>query len=338
MKRGLVIAAGLLITLVLTLAAFGLDVPSALRTLWQGAAGDGIGLSRTAVKTTPLLLTALGILIAWRAKMFNIGGEGQFIMGGLLGATLFRFAPSLAPGLLNLSILLLSMVGGALYAGLAAWLQVKRGVQVVISTILLNFIALQVLEYSLNGPLRERSGQLPITDRLPNEAMLMRFDRQTDLHFGLFIALALAAVGWVYVHRTVGGFRLRVVGDNESAARANGISVGRVQMTAMMISGGLCGLAGGVEYTGVTGQLSSGFAQNWGFLAIPVALLGGLDPLGVVLSATYFGGLLAGSENLGRYTGVGTTVVFVMQAVAVLGFVGLSHWQAQRAKTKAVMA
>jgi len=327
LTRSLVIAVGLVASLLVTLFAFGLDVPSAVGMIIRGAVGDKAGISRTLVKMTPLLLTAVGILIAWRAKMFNIGGEGQFIMGGLLGAILFRTLPSLSPAFLNVGILLVSVVGGAGYAALAAWLQVRRGVQVVISTILLNFIAIQALEYCLNGPLKEKTGRLPITDRLPNEAMLLRFDPQTDLHVGIFVALAAAGLAWVGLFRSVAGFRLRVAGDNEDAARVAGISVPRVQMSAMMVSGGLCGLAGGIEYCGVTGQLSSGFAQNWGFLAIPVALLGALNPLGVIASALYFAGLLAGSENLGRYTGVGTTVVFVIQAVAVLGFIGLSRWR-----------
>ena len=127
--------------------------------------------------------------------------------------------------------------------------------------------------------------------------------------------------------RTRAGFDLRVVGESETAARANGINVAKNQMRAMMISGGLCGLASAVEYTGMTGQLSSGFAQSWGFLAIPVALLGNLSPLGTAASSLFFSGLLAGSENLGRFTGVGTTVVLVIQGAAVLAYIALDRYK-----------
>lgn len=327
MTRFLTIAVGLVVILVLTLAAFGLDVTRSLGLIWEGAVGDNVGLSRTLVKFVPLLLTALGILVAWRAKMFNIGGEGQWIVGGIFAASVFKLMPNLPPGLLNVMLLAAGAAGGALFAGLAAVLQIKRGVQVVISTILLNFIAVQGLEFAIRGPLQQDSGTLPMTQRLPNEVMLARFNAQTDLHAGIFIALLAVLAVWIFMTRTRAGFDLRVVGESETAARANGINVARNQMRAMMISGGLCGLASAVEYTGMTGQLSSGFAQSWGFLAIPVALLGNLSPLGTAASSLFFSGLLAGSENLGRFTGVGTTVVLVIQGAAVLAYIALDRYK-----------
>ena len=127
--------AGLLVVLIGTLAAFGLPVLGSLELIARGAIGSRAGLARSLVAATPLMLTGLGVLIAWRAGMFNIGGEGQFIMGGLLGAWVFRLWPAMAPGVLNVSILLASVIGGAFYGALAGWLQVKRSVSVVISTI-----------------------------------------------------------------------------------------------------------------------------------------------------------------------------------------------------------
>lgn len=330
MTRVLVVALGLVAALVMTLLVFGLPVGESLTRLWQGAFGSEAALSRTLVKTTPLLLTGLGMVIAWRAGMYNIGGEGQFIVGGLAGATLYKIAPALAPAVLNIGILLVTALGGALYALLAAWLQVSRGVQVVISTILLNFVAIQALDYAVSGPLRRADGRLPMTDALPNAAMMMRFDRQTDLHSGVFVALLAALALFVFLFYTRAGFRIRVVGTNPRAARAVCMDAGRAQLLAMALSGGLCGLAAGVEYTGLTGQIDVGFSQQWGFLAIPVALLGGLNPLGTIGSSLYFGALFAGSENLARFTQSGSTMVYVIQAVAVLGFVGLQAWQQRR--------
>ncbi|MBX7134260.1 MAG: ATP-binding cassette domain-containing protein [Fimbriimonadaceae bacterium] len=328
------IAIGLVLALVLTLIAFGLPLGPSLGRIWDGAFGSEAGIARTLVKTTPLLLTGLGIVVAWRAGMYNIGGEGQFVVGGLCGAAFFKLAPGLPPAVLNLGILAATAAGGALYAGVAGWLQVKRGVQVVISTILLNFVALQLLDWSVNGPLKEKKGQLPMTDALPNDAMMMRFNRQTDLHSGVFIAL-LAALGiYAFIMLTRSGFRLRLVGENPRAARAARIPTDRVQFSAMLLSGALCGLAGGIEYTGIAGRLDLGFSQQWGFLAIPVALLGSLNPLGVVASSLYFGALFAGSENLARFTKSGSTIVYVIQAVAVLGFVGLGAWLKKRQQTR----
>ncbi len=333
--RVIVVSIGLVLALVLTLLMFGLPVGESLGRLWEGAFGSEAALSRTLVKATPLLLTGLGMVIAWRAGMYNIGGEGQFIIGGLVGAALFKIAPSLAPGLLNVGILCATALGGALYALLAAWLQVSRGVQVVISTILLNFVAIQALDWAVSGPLRRADGRLPMTDVLPNPAMLQRFDRQTDLHSGVFVALLAALALFVFLYWTRAGFRIRVVGTNPRAARTVRVDAGRSQLLAMAISGGFCGLAAGIEYTGLTGQLDTGFSQQWGFLAIPVALLGGLNPIGTIGSSLYFGALFAGSENLARFTKSGSTMVYVIQAVAVLGFVGLQAWQQRRREASA---
>jgi simple sugar transport system permease protein len=300
--------------------AFGLPVGPSLRLLGEGAFGDKFGIARTLVKATPLLLAGLGVVVAWRARMYNIGGEGQFVVGGIAGAAFAKFAVGAVPGLLSPMILLMSAMGGALWAMAAGWLYVRRGVDVVISTILLNFVALELLSWSVTGPLQESKRQLPLTDRLPDAAMLQRFDRQTDLHSGVFLAwlAALGVYAFLYLSRT--GFRLRVVGENPRAALVNQIPPSRLQLGAMALSGALCGLAGGVEYVGIAGQLSSKFSQNWGFLAIPVALLAGLHPLWTVATALFFGALFAGSENLSRFTPAGSTLVYVIQAAAVLAY------------------
>lgn len=325
---------GLMLVLVVTLAAFGLDVPTSLTALWEGGMKDKADVARTLVRTCPLLLCGLGLTIAWRAGMYNIGGEGQFLMGGLGGAAAFALARQAGPTATLPVILLASVVGGALIAWLAGWLQAARGVQVVISTILLNVIALQFLKWSVNGPLQEPNGAVPLSERLPREFMLRQFDPQTDLHLGVFIAFALTAVVWLYLFRTKAGFKLRVTGQNPRAARANRIEPDRVQVGAMLLSGALCGLAGGIEYAGLVGQVGEGFSSNWGFLAIPVALLGGLNPIGVAAASLYFGFLVAGSENLERTSPIGSSVVLVIQAVAVLGFVGLAYWYTQRQKAR----
>lgn len=332
--RVAVAVTALLAVLVLTLAVFGLPVLESLRLIATGAFGNWFGVSRTLVKAIPLILTGLGMVVAWRAGMYNIGGEGQFIVGGLLGALFAKLTLGMVPGGVGASgVLLASVVGGALWAWGAGWLYVRRGVEVVISTILLNFVALQLLGWMVSGPLQEPRRQLPLTERLPEAWMLTRFDRQADLHVGIFVAvLAVVAVAF-YLFRTTGGFRLRLTGENPSAARANRVQAGRVQLGAMALSGGLCGLAGGIEYVGLAGQLGTTFSQQWGFLAIPVALLGGLNPYGVALSSVYFGALFAGSDQLSRFTAggsVGSTLIYVIQGLAVLVIVGFAAWRSRR--------
>jgi simple sugar transport system permease protein len=324
-------AVGLLLVLLLTLLIFKLPIGESLRLLGTGAFGDKFALSRTAVKATPLLLTGLGVLIAWRAGMYNIGGEGQFVMGGLFGAVVAKLMIHGDAGLgLTAVILAAGIVGGAAWAWLAGWLYARRGVEVVISTILLNFVALELLDWAVNGPLKEREGGLPLSDALPDGVMLHKFDPQMDLHIGVFIALAAAFAIHIFLSRTKWGFKLRLVGSNPTAARANRIDAKGAQIGAMVLSGALCGLAGGVEYVGIAGQVGKSFSQGWGFLAIPVALLGALHPGFTVLSAIYFGALFAGSENMARYTSAGTTLIYVIQAAAVLGLVALQAWSQRR--------
>ncbi len=323
-------AIGLLLVLVLTLFVFRLPVFESLKLLWGGAFGDSFALSRTAVKATPLILCAVGMVVAWRAGMYNIGGEGQFVMGGLLAAVVAKSFPADThlPGLLVALILLsASIIGGGLWGWFAGWLQVKRGVQVVISTILLNFIALQILGYLISGPLQEAKHQLPLTDTLPDAWMLPKLTRQLDLHLGMVLCLVITVVVYLFLYLTRTGFKMRVVGNNPFVARSNKISTNFSQLLAMLISGGLCGLAGGIEYVGLSGQIGSGFSQNWGFLGIPVALLSGLHPLAVIPSGLYFGALFAGSENLARFTPAGTTLIYIIQGAAVFGFVLLRSYE-----------
>jgi simple sugar transport system permease protein len=227
-------------------------------------------------------------------------------------------------------ILAASMAGGMAPAWLAGALQVRRGVQVVISTILINFLAFNLAGWLVRGPLQEPGGALPKTESLPDAVMLQRFNVQTDLHSGVFVALGAALLVWIFLFRTWSGFETRVSGASPAAAKAHRVPSGRRQIQAMLWSGGLCGLAGGIDYAGLAGSVSDGFPQGWGFLAIPAALIGGLHPAGIVLSSIYFGFLLAGSDRLASRTDVGSSIVFVVQAAAVLAFVAWQAWRDRR--------
>ena len=320
----------LVILLALTLAAFGFDVPASIQVIAKGAFGSKYGIANTLVRSCPLILCGLGIAVAWRGGMFNIGGEGQYLVGAVAGAYLYKVLGSSPSIIFQIASLLVGAAAGGLLAGFAAWLQIRRGVQVVISTILLNFIVLQFIEWSVRGPAQEKARALPLSDQLPRSMMLGRFDPQTDLHAGVLLLPLVAAVVFIWLLRSHAGLRLRLVGENPRAARANNIPIDRVQFRAMAVSGALCGLAGSVDYLGWIGNVGSGSAQNWGFLAIPVALLGSLNPVGILASGVCFGGLLAGCEALARSNSAGSTVVYVVQAAAVLGYVGISMWLKSR--------
>jgi general nucleoside transport system permease protein len=326
--RATIVPVGIGLSILLTLLLFRLPLVGSLQELIVGSFTTPAGLSRTLVKMVPLLLTGLGMVVAWKAGVYNIGGEGQFVIGGLGAAMVAKLLVAHVPGgLLNPVLLLSAMASGAVFALLAGWLQVVRGVQAVISTILLNFIALQLMSWAIRGPLQRADKTLPQTERLPETVMLLRFDRQFDLHSGLIYALLVTVAVWVILYRTSFGFQLRLVGANPKVARANRISSDRVTLQAMALSGALCGLAGAIDYTGMTGLIGDGFAQGWGFLAIPVALLGGLHVVGSAASSVFFGALFAGSENLGRFTEGGDRLVYVIQAVAVFAYLGFKAWE-----------
>lgn len=331
-------AAGLLsliVVLILTLACFGFDVPGSLSAIARGALADKYGISRTLVRATPLTLCGLGIAVAWKAGMFNIGGEGQYLLGALAGAYLFKVAGTAPAPVFQLTVLIGAVLVGGGLALLAGWLQVARGVQLVVSTILLNFIVIQFLSWSVAGPAQESARQLPLSDQLSREMLLPKADPQTDLHLGVLLVPIMAMLLFIWLYRTRDGFKLRLVGENPQAARAQKISTPRHQLTAMFVSGALCGLAGAVDYIGVIGTVGAGSAQNWGFLAIPVALLGGLNPAGVVASGLYFGGLMSGCEALSRTNPAGSTVVYVVQAAAVLGFLAFDEVRRHRQREAA---
>ncbi|CAN5473074.1 ABC transporter permease [soil metagenome] len=323
MKRTLLVAVALVSVLLVTLVVFGLPLFPSLSLLIEGAFGDKFAWGRTAAKATPLLFTGLGMTVAWRTGIYNVGGEGQYILGGLGAAWFFRV---FNPDSVMLSIpaqLILAAICGGLWASIAGWLSIKRGVETVISTILLNFIAIQLLDWVVNGPLKQREGGTPLTDRLPDSLMLWRPDRQTDLHLGIVLALLTALLVHLFLFRRVEGYRMRLVGENRRVARAYRINADRSQLGAMFLSGALCGLGGAVHYLGSTAQIGRSFSEQWGFVGIPVALLAGLEPLFVIPSAFFFGALFAGSTNLARFTSAGDTIVYVIQAVAVLAYLAV---------------
>ena len=324
-------AIALLVALAATVLTIRLahgNVELALTALWQGAFGGGYAIGTTLIKTIPLLLAGLGVALAFRAQMFNIGGEGQFLVGGLLASFIALNLPatrSLSPVPLISLMMLGGIAAGALWAGIAAVLKVTRRVPEVISTIMLNFVAAELLSFLVNGPMERLDRSQPATDALPDSASLPIIWTGTPLHAGLIIAIVAAVVVWVLINRTLLGFSIDIVGANPVAARLAGYSVPKTVLVTMLWSGGLCGLAGAIELSGVVGFIPEGYSPGYGYTAVAVALLGRLDVFGVVLAALLFGALSAGSDNMERTAGIGHELGYVIQAVALLVLLA-SQW------------
>lgn len=322
---------GVLTILCLTLLVFGFPVVDSLKLMFEGAVGDKFGIHRTIVKSAPLIMVGIGIAIAWRGGVFNIGGEGQLLVGVMLAAAVNQIAPDATQ--LRFLLLAAAAVGGGLYAWVAAVLFVKRGVSIVISTILLNFIAMQAIAYVVRGPLQEATHSIPQTATLTQAVTFGKPDAQTDLHWGVLIAPIVALVVYLWLMKTPSGFRVRLVGSNDRAARAAKINSASYQTLALVLSGAVCGLAGGVEYVGVSGYAYEGFSPGWGFLGIPVALLGALHPIGVLFSGALFGALVSGAKQLETFGGASFSVIYVVQAAALLGYLALQRVKFSRRRT-----
>ena len=320
--RPLLAAGGSLALCGVLLALLGYSPGEALRAGLAGAAGSGAAWTATWLKTAPLLLTGLAVALSFRCGVWNIGAEGQFYAGALCAtAVATRLWPEAPAPLLLPALALAAALGGAGLAAVAAALRAWRGVSEVISTILLNFVAIQAVALAVHGPLQEAARAYPESDAFPAAALLPAWHR---VHLGVALAVVLAPVLHALVSRTALGFRLRAVGLSPLAARFSGISPEVHGFLALALAGALAGLAGAFEVAGVTGRLYEGLSPGTGYTAIAVALLARLEPLAVVPSALFFGALDAGSAALQRSAGIPSVLTEIVQGLVILLSVGFA--------------
>jgi general nucleoside transport system permease protein len=295
-------------------------ITAAYGALLSGAVGSGSALSETVVAATPLMLAGLGVALGFRAGLFNIGAEGQVIVGGLL-AGYVGFAIHGLPVFVHLPLALLAgLLGGAAWGFIPGILKAVTGAHEVITTIMLNYVAAYLSLYLLASTTFRRPGRIdPISKIVAVPARLPHLaGRGMRLHAGVIVALlAAVAVAWL-LGRSTWGFELRAAGANPAAALTAGINVRRAIVMAMVLSGALAGLAGSGQVLGLQFSLAPGFSGGLGFDAITVALLGRANPLGVVLAALLFGALRAGGLNMQAATATPIDIVTVIQSLIVI--------------------
>lgn len=312
----------------LMVAMMGENPFAALVILLDGAFGPYGATGYTLYYATNFIFTGLAVAVAFHAGLFNIGGEGQAMMGGI-GLTLAAFmAEGLAPWLAIPLVVLGSVVFGAAWAFVPALLQATRGSHIVITTIMFNFIAASLLGYLLVGPLKGADGQMPESDEFADSVTLPHIENliggegwmisDSPLNLSILVALLAAFAVWVLIWRSRFGYELRVVGQSHSAARYAGIDVQRMTVMAMALSGALAGMMGINELLGEQQRLVNGFTLGYGFVGIAVAFMGRNHPFGICLAALLFGILYQGGSELGFELGFPKDLIILVQGLIIL--------------------
>ncbi len=301
----------------------GAPVGQTYALLVKGGFGSVFALSETFTRAIPLMLTGLAAAVAFRARLFNIGAEGQLYagalaavaVGGLHGGSGYEVSPWV---LFPLMMLAAALAGAALLLG-PALLKAKMGVDEVVTTLLLNFIMLLLVSLMLDGPMKDPTAMgWPQSVALQSDLELSRLIAQTRLHTGLIGAVALAVGLWALLKYTVTGFDIRAVGANARAAAFAGVPITRTVVLVAVLSGALAGLAGAIEVAGRTGYVTLDMSPGYGYSGIVIAMLAALHPLGVVAGSVFVAGVLVGADSMSRAVNVPTYIADVIVAASLI--------------------
>ena len=292
---------------------------NAYALLFKGALGSRFAITETLTRATPMILTGLAAAVAFRAKLWNIGGEGQFYAGALMATWLGTGAINLPPVLMVPFLLLAGALAGGLLLLLAALLKNQLKVDEVVTTLLLNFVILLLVNYLVEGPMKDpMSLGWPQAAPIVDQGVLPKLLSRSRLHVGFIVALAAAVLVWLLMRFTVWGYEIRAVGYNVLATAFAGIAVKRTVVMTALLSGGLAGMAGVGEVAGTKGYLTLDLSPGFGYAGIAVAMLAALHPLAVVVSAIFLAAIYVGADSMSRAVNVPTYIADVIVATSVL--------------------
>ena len=327
-----ILASVLALTLVVGgLSLLGYPAWGLVRRWVHGAVGNHIQIAASLASACPLVLTGLAVGVAFKSGVLNIGAQGQYLLGAVASVAIAtRFAPPLPPPVIVLLSIVAGITAGALWAGVAWALERYRSVPIVLSTILLNFVAAYLATALLHGVLQAKGTSAPQSAELGPGLWLPVLIKYTNLHVGVPIAFGLAVIAWFVLRRTTFGFEMLVTGANPQAAALAGMAIGRRRAQVMLISGAFAGLAGAFQVLGVAHFMTSSFG-NYGYAGIAVALLGWLDPLGIAAAALFFGALDTGAQIVEESSlGLPHNMADVVKAIVILVTLLLAGWVARR--------
>jgi simple sugar transport system permease protein len=293
--------------------------------LFQGAFGSARAITETTVWATPYILAGLAVSFAFHGGLFNIGAEGQLAFGAVASAWVGYKLPELLgadlPALVHVPLAVgAGMLAGAIWGGIPGWLKARTGAHEVINTIMMNYVALNLTSFLLNGPMKDPNPNNVVsrTPAIAPSAIIPAIFGNFRMHWGFVLALVAALLVWWLLQKTTLGFDIRTTGANPDAARYAGVNVRRTIVLTMLISGLLAGLAGAIEVTALNHRHELGFSVGYGFDAIAIALLGKTNPFGVVIAALLFGAMRNGAARMQFLTQIPVDVISVIQALILL--------------------
>lgn len=328
-----------LITGAFLFAALGEDPIEALHTFFIMPISDSYGMTELFVKAIPILLCAYGLALCYRASVWNIGAEGQLLIGAVFASiAALQFVDSDSAFAMPLSILA-GIAGGAFWAGIVAFLKLKMNTNETLTTIMMNYIALNLLLFSVHGPLKDPDGfNFPESAQFGDSTLLPMLFEGTRLHLGLAFAAVALTLCWVFISKAFIGFQTQVIGQDPAAARMAGFNKNKLVLIVLLISGGLAGLAGAVEVTGPIGQLVPQISPGYGYSAIIVAFLGRLHPVGITLAGLLMALIYMGGEMSQIMMGLPNAITGVFQGLILFFLLSsdvLIRYQIKTAAAKA---
>jgi general nucleoside transport system permease protein len=300
------------------LLALGASPTGVFEALWDGAFGNWVIFADSLTKSTPLLFCGLAVAVAFESGLWNIGANGQLIAGAIAAGALGPRLGGWPHALATVTLLIAGGAGGGLVGGFAGWLRARRDVNEVIATIMLNFVAAQILSWLVHGPLMEPSRAYPMSAPIASTAELRVYFRPSRLNLGMLLGIAVAAVCYVFLYHTQKGFELRAMGRNRRAATFFGVDTAALTIWVMTLSGVLAGLGGAAHLAAITHRLYETLSPGWGYEAVAVALIARLNPLAVVPSSVLFGALDNGAQAIQRSQGVSPVLVQVIEGLVLM--------------------
>jgi general nucleoside transport system permease protein len=296
----------------------GADIAEAFTAMFQGAFGGQRQIIETINKATPLLLTGLAAAIAFRAKVWNIGAEGQLLAGAIAAYWTVTTLHWLPPALLFVAVLVISFLAGAFIGLIAALMKTRFNVDVIISTVMFNYIIAYFLSLLLDTVYRDPETYYKHSPKIPAISEFPLIFPDFRLHAGVVVAIIVAILIYLLIEKSPLGYEIQAIGHNPAAAKFKGINVSRTLILVMVISGGVAGLAGGGELAGLIHRLRVDISPGYGFTGIIVAMLAALHPLWTMLTALLFGALLTGSLKMQIVAGIPVALVYAIQAIVLL--------------------